>query len=37
VALILLNQSRFFKQEEENQAVATERAPLVAPDPENRV
>ncbi|GAA4038099.1 lipoprotein signal peptidase [Hymenobacter glaciei] len=35
VALILLNQSRFFKQQEENQAVATERAPLVAPDSEN--
>uniref|UniRef100_UPI00286AF8B8 signal peptidase II n=1 Tax=Hymenobacter sp. TaxID=1898978 RepID=UPI00286AF8B8 len=36
VALILLNQSRFFKQQEENQAVDTERAALVAPDSENR-
>ena len=35
VALILLNQSRFFNQQEENQAVATEHAPLVAPDSEN--
>ncbi|MCC3153442.1 lipoprotein signal peptidase [Hymenobacter sp. BT770] len=35
VALILLNQSRFFHQQEENQAVAPERAPLVAPDTEN--
>ena len=35
VALILLNQSRFFNQQEENAAVAAERAPLVAPDSEN--
>lgn len=36
VALILLNQSRFFKQEEANAATPTrESEPLVAPDAEN--
>ena len=36
VALILLNQSRFFNQQQENHAVVAARAPLVAPDSENR-
>ena len=35
VALILLNQSRFFKQEEPNAAPARHSEPLVAPDSEN--
>jgi signal peptidase II len=41
VALILLNQSRFFQQEEENKQeshslTSAEPTPLVAPDSENR-
>ena len=35
VALILLNQSRFFKQEEPTAAPARHSEPLVAPDSEN--
>ncbi|SFQ29227.1 lipoprotein signal peptidase [Hymenobacter arizonensis] len=35
VVLILINQSRFFKEDEQTDAVATERGPLVASDSEN--
>ncbi|WP_051718481.1 lipoprotein signal peptidase [Hymenobacter sp. IS2118] len=36
VALILLNQSRFFKQEEEEKTGTAEQSPLGMPDAENR-